>query len=53
MGSGLGSLLLIAGVVAGILVNLGYFAYFWSHGGVTPGMGLVHLQVIHEVGRTR
>ncbi len=45
---GLGSLLFYAGIAGGIIVNLGYFAYFWSHGGVTPGMRPVHLQVVHE-----
>ena len=44
---------LIAGVAGGILVNLGYFAYFWSHGGVTPGMRPVHLQVVHEAATSR
>jgi oligopeptide/dipeptide ABC transporter ATP-binding protein len=50
LGGGIGSLAAIAGIAVGILVNLGYFAYFWSHGGVTPGMRPVHLQVVHEVG---
>ncbi len=28
--------------------SLGYFPYFWSHGGQTPGMRLGHLRVVLE-----
>ena len=34
LGGGIGNLMRIAGIVGGVLITLGYFPYFWSHGGV-------------------
>ena len=50
IGGGIGALAWSLGIIAGVLVNLGYFAYFWSHGGATIGMRRFHLQVVPEVG---
>ena len=43
---------LIAGLlaVAGLLVNVAYFAGFWSTAGQTPGMRLMHLRVVGPTG---
>jgi oligopeptide/dipeptide ABC transporter ATP-binding protein len=49
LAAGQGSLVLPVGLAVAALVSLGYFPYFWSHGGATPGMRPFHLQVIHEL----
>jgi uncharacterized RDD family membrane protein YckC len=36
--------------VAGLLVNVVYFAGFWSTAGQTPGMRLMHLRVVDHSG---
>jgi uncharacterized RDD family membrane protein YckC len=31
------------------VITLGYFPYFWSHGGATPGMRMMGLKVVRDV----
>ena len=44
------SLVTILVAVAGLLVNVFYFAGFWSTAGQTPGMRLMHLRVVDPSG---
>jgi uncharacterized RDD family membrane protein YckC len=44
------SLVALLLAVAGLLVNIVYFAGFWSTAGQTPGMRLMHLRVIDPSG---
>ncbi len=32
-----------------IVISLGYFPWFWSRGGATPGMKMLHIKVVREV----
>lgn len=44
------SLVAVLIAVAGLLVNVVYFAGFWSTAGQTPGMRLMHLRVVDPSG---
>jgi len=44
------SLIAVLLAVAGVLVNVFYFAGFWSTAGQTPGMRLMHLRVVGRSG---
>lgn len=35
--------------IALFVITLGYFPWFWSHGGATPGMKMLHIRVVREV----
>jgi len=35
--------------LVGLVVSVGYFAWFWVRGGSTPGMSLLGLQVVRDV----
>ncbi|MDA8238197.1 MAG: RDD family protein [Chloroflexi bacterium] len=35
-------------IVAAFLVTLGYFPWFWAHGGATPGMRMFSLRLVRD-----
>ncbi len=35
--------------IALLVISLGYFPWFWSHGGATPGMKMLNIRVVREV----
>ena len=39
----------VLGVVGYFLFTLVYFPYFWSRGGQTPGMRMLHVKVVRDV----
>ncbi len=36
-------------LLALFVIWLGYFPWFWAHGGATPGMKMLHIRVVREV----
>jgi uncharacterized RDD family membrane protein YckC len=34
--------------IALFVITLGYFPWFWAHGGATPGMKVLHIRVVRE-----
>jgi len=36
-------------LLAIFVIWLGYFPWFWAHGGATPGMKMLHIRVVREV----
>jgi oligopeptide/dipeptide ABC transporter ATP-binding protein len=49
LGGGTGQAATIAGVVLAAVISLGYFPYFWTRNGQTPGMRMQHLQIVREL----
>ena len=47
VGGGLGGSVAIGAAVS-IVIGVGYFPYFWTRGGQTPGMRVAHLRVVLE-----
>lgn len=45
-GAAIGGLLLVILLV--ILFTLAYFPWFWTHGGQTPGMRMMHIRVVRD-----
>ena len=41
--------LFILGVVAWLAIAIGYFPYFWSRSGQTPGMKMMRIKVVRDV----
>ena len=41
--------LFILGVVAWLAIAIGYFPYFWSKSGQTPGMKMMQIKIVRDV----
>lgn len=46
-GTGRGTAVLLYLLVV-FIVSIAYFPWFWSHGGATPGMQMLHIRVVRE-----
>ncbi len=40
---------MVVWLLAIFVIWLGYFPWFWAHGGATPGMKMFHIRVVREV----
>jgi oligopeptide/dipeptide ABC transporter ATP-binding protein len=47
---GSGTTAVVIGLAVGALVSIGYFPYFWTNGGRTPGMRITRVKVVRETG---